>query len=136
MYPEEILRLFFVYNKHNLKYIDILKLSIKNPFVFQYYCHKKLECLNEANVSSILASLIPLKKVAEQEESLSYYLTHPFLNRYFMHEAFSLYILSGSSIFLKLIRLTKERIIKVIVDNDEGNTKVLNCYFPKSLISI
>ena len=136
VYPEEILHRFFLYNKHNLKYIDILKLSIKNPFIFQYYCHQKLECLNEANVSTILESLIPLKKVVEQEDSLSFYLAHPYLNRYFMHEAFSLYILSGSSIFLKLVRLTKERITKVIVDNDENNKKVLNWYFPKSLISI
>ena len=54
-YPQEICNLYFQYNKDKLKVIDILKLSIKNPFVIQYYCHQKLRCLtNEDKVNEVV----------------------------------------------------------------------------------
>ena len=77
-------------------------MSIKNPFVFQYYCHQKLRCLtNEDKVNEVV------ELYTNNDATLKYYLKHPFLNIYFMHEAYSLYLSTGSKMFFEIDNLMK-----------------------------
>ena len=126
-YPQEICNLYFQYNKDKLKVIDILKLSIKNPFVFQYYCHQKLRCLtNEDKVNEVV------ELYTNNDATLKYYLKHPFLNIYFMHEAYSLYLSTGSKMFLKLIILMKSK-LEISLLHSKNTQEIIALYFSKEL---
>lgn len=130
-YPQEILELFFLHNKQELQVIDVLKISVKNPFVFQYYCSNKLQSIHIDRIDTVIQSFMPFESREEQNCATLFYLQYPFLNNYLVHESHMLYIATGSPRFLELIRKLKLRILSEIPNKAD----IVN-YFPDHVYAI
>ena len=130
-YPQEILRLFFLHNIQKLDVIDILKISVKNPFVFQYYCSNKLQSISATCIDAAIRSFLPIGSTEKKSLARSFYLQNPFLNKYLVHESHMLYIATGSPVFLELIRNIKVRILSEL-----PNKADIIKYFPNHVYAM